>query len=188
MPSWRLRVVCGRGETAAIFWPKRLLISVDLPTLGLPMTATKPERNSATSSRCTSSGGGISYLGTEIGHGQAGNDQSCAGDQLPCELLSQEPNAEYHSSQGKQVCDHRRARRADGVDQVVRKNKGKAGSQDPQPQKGDPGDRQLRQAERSLCHRRRKPHHHSRGKQRPGAAKNSGRGLGVETGVDGASG
>jgi len=40
IPSWFLRVVCGFGETAAIFWVSRALISVDLPTLGRPITAT----------------------------------------------------------------------------------------------------------------------------------------------------
>jgi hypothetical protein len=44
MPICRLRVVCGQGETAAIFVPSNRLISVDLPTFGLPITATKPDR------------------------------------------------------------------------------------------------------------------------------------------------
>ena len=40
MPNCRLRVVCGLGDTAAIFCPSRALTSVDLPTLGRPMIAT----------------------------------------------------------------------------------------------------------------------------------------------------
>ena len=39
----RLRVVCGLSETIATFSPTSRLTSVDLPTLGRPTTATKPE-------------------------------------------------------------------------------------------------------------------------------------------------
>jgi len=39
----RLRVVCGRGVTMAIFWPRRRLSRVDLPTLGAPAMATTPD-------------------------------------------------------------------------------------------------------------------------------------------------
>jgi hypothetical protein len=38
-------VVWGRGETAAICCPTKVLIKVDLPTLVLPITETNPERN-----------------------------------------------------------------------------------------------------------------------------------------------
>src|ERR1700680_4591600 len=41
----RLRVVCGLEVTMAIFCPTRRFSSVDLPALGRPMMATKPERN-----------------------------------------------------------------------------------------------------------------------------------------------
>ena len=44
MPSRRWRVVCGRGETMLTLAPTRALISVDLPTLGRPMTAMVPAR------------------------------------------------------------------------------------------------------------------------------------------------
>jgi len=43
MPNWRRRVVWGRGETAATFWFSKAFISVDLPTLGRPTTATNPD-------------------------------------------------------------------------------------------------------------------------------------------------
>src|SRR5271156_2321435 len=43
MPWMRLRVVCGLGETMATFWPTRVLTSVDLPALGRPTIATKPD-------------------------------------------------------------------------------------------------------------------------------------------------
>ena len=43
-PAMRRRVVCGRSLTMLTFWPTRALTSVDLPTLGRPRTATKPER------------------------------------------------------------------------------------------------------------------------------------------------
>jgi len=39
----RLRVVWGLGETMATFWPTRVLTSVDLPALGRPTIATKPD-------------------------------------------------------------------------------------------------------------------------------------------------
>src|SRR5439155_5118492 len=44
MPVMRVRVVCGRRETMAIFSPTSRLSSVDLPTLGRPTSATKPAR------------------------------------------------------------------------------------------------------------------------------------------------
>ena len=44
MPMIRLRVVCGRGVTMAIFCWSRWLSRVDLPALGGPMIATTPER------------------------------------------------------------------------------------------------------------------------------------------------
>jgi len=47
MPSWFRRVVCGFAETAATCWPSNAFISVDLPTLGLPTTATNPALKSA---------------------------------------------------------------------------------------------------------------------------------------------
>src|SRR5512136_933133 len=40
----RLRVVCGLGETIATFFPRMRLRSVDLPTLGGPTIAMKPDR------------------------------------------------------------------------------------------------------------------------------------------------
>src|SRR5215472_18631311 len=41
----RFRVVCGFGEMMASFSPTSALSSVDLPALGRPRIATKPERN-----------------------------------------------------------------------------------------------------------------------------------------------
>jgi len=43
-PRIRLRVVCGRGDTATSRMPRIWLSSVDLPTLGRPRIATKPVR------------------------------------------------------------------------------------------------------------------------------------------------
>ena len=58
----RLRVVCGLSETMATLPPASAFTSVDLPTLGLPATATKPssphnsnESGSSSSGRRTSS-------------------------------------------------------------------------------------------------------------------------------------
>src|SRR4030042_5147601 len=45
-PVILLQVVCGLGETMAIFSPTRRFRRVDLPTLGRPMMGTTPERNS----------------------------------------------------------------------------------------------------------------------------------------------
>ena len=43
MPGMRLRVVCGRLDVMASFWPRMRLSSVDLPTLGWPISVTKPQ-------------------------------------------------------------------------------------------------------------------------------------------------
>ena len=40
----RLRVVCATGEVIATFSPTSWFTSVDLPTLGRPIRAMKPER------------------------------------------------------------------------------------------------------------------------------------------------
>jgi hypothetical protein len=40
----RWRVVCALREVMLIFWPTRALSSVDLPTLGRPTMATRPQR------------------------------------------------------------------------------------------------------------------------------------------------
>src|SRR3954447_18615446 len=49
-PRIARRVVCGLSETIATFWPTIALTSVDLPTLGRPASATKPERVPITAS------------------------------------------------------------------------------------------------------------------------------------------
>src|SRR3546814_4890682 len=43
-PINRVRVVCALGLTIATFWPTSALTMVDLPALGAPTTATKPQR------------------------------------------------------------------------------------------------------------------------------------------------
>ena len=45
IPRTARRVVCGRSEMIATFWPTIALTSVDLPTLGRPASPTKPERD-----------------------------------------------------------------------------------------------------------------------------------------------
>src|SRR3546814_18336688 len=42
-PISRVRVVCALGLTIATFWPTSALTSVDLPALGAPTTATRPQ-------------------------------------------------------------------------------------------------------------------------------------------------
>jgi hypothetical protein len=44
MPVIRWRVVWALREVMLIFWPTRALSSVDLPTLGLPTMAIRPQR------------------------------------------------------------------------------------------------------------------------------------------------
>src|SRR5687767_11321817 len=48
IPVMRLRVVCGRAETIDSFSPTRRFSSVDLPALGRPISATKPDLMVAT--------------------------------------------------------------------------------------------------------------------------------------------
>ncbi len=43
-PRIARRVVCGLSDTIATLWPTIALTSVDLPTLGRPASATKPDR------------------------------------------------------------------------------------------------------------------------------------------------
>src|SRR5262245_65888921 len=47
MPRSNARVVCTLCETIATLLPTSALISVDLPTLGAPISATKPQRVSS---------------------------------------------------------------------------------------------------------------------------------------------
>src|SRR5947208_13738555 len=47
MPRIRARVVCTLRETMVTVEPTSALTSVDLPTLGAPISATKPQRVSA---------------------------------------------------------------------------------------------------------------------------------------------
>src|ERR1700678_3519964 len=49
----RLRVVCGFGETIATFWPTSVFTRVDLPALGRPTIATKPDLNAIGCNDCT---------------------------------------------------------------------------------------------------------------------------------------
>jgi hypothetical protein len=44
MPRIRARVVCTLRETIVTLEPTSALTSVDLPTLGAPISATKPQR------------------------------------------------------------------------------------------------------------------------------------------------
>ena len=46
-PRTRLRVVCALRDVIEIFWPTSALTSVDLPTLGRPISAIRPVRKSA---------------------------------------------------------------------------------------------------------------------------------------------
>src|SRR3989304_3329449 len=57
MPITRCRVVCGLAVTIETFWPRRALISVDLPTFGAPTSATYPHRVRASSGVITVNSG-----------------------------------------------------------------------------------------------------------------------------------
>src|SRR5665647_3882386 len=48
MPVMRWRVVCALRDVMLIFWPTSALSKVDLPTLGLPTMAIRPQRCSPT--------------------------------------------------------------------------------------------------------------------------------------------
>src|SRR5690349_3721829 len=56
MPSTRVRVVCTRGDTIEILAPIMVFSSVDLPALGAPTKATKPQRGFSGSGAGTASG------------------------------------------------------------------------------------------------------------------------------------
>src|SRR5712671_2095823 len=60
MPRISARVVCTLRETIVTLEPTRALTSVDLPTLGAPISATKPQRVAAGAA----SSGGSSVMGT----------------------------------------------------------------------------------------------------------------------------
>ena len=47
IPWRRLRVVWATGDVMAIFWPTRVFIKVDLPTLGRPIMPMNPDLNAA---------------------------------------------------------------------------------------------------------------------------------------------
>ena len=50
MPRTTCRVVWGRPEVIATFWPTMAFVSVDLPAFGRPMTHAKPDLNSTATS------------------------------------------------------------------------------------------------------------------------------------------
>src|ERR1700682_5175809 len=63
MPRISARVVCTLRETIVTLEPTSALTSVDLPTLGAPISATKPQRVAAVAAGAASSGGS-SIIGT----------------------------------------------------------------------------------------------------------------------------
>src|ERR1700716_2619554 len=63
MPRIRARVVCTLRETIVTLEPTSALTSVDLPTLGAPISATKPQRVAAGATGAAPSGGS-SVIGT----------------------------------------------------------------------------------------------------------------------------
>src|ERR1700746_2523029 len=75
----RFRVVCGFGETIATLRPTRVLTSVDLPALGRPTIATKPDLNGM-KLNCTPMSGAWAGL-RRRGRGSAGRDTASAHTQ-----------------------------------------------------------------------------------------------------------
>src|SRR5512143_3394432 len=132
MASCRWRVVWGRGETAAIFCPSRALISVDFPTLSLPMTATYPELKSGIWLRghCID---GFIVPRVIVGDRQAGDDERAAHQHLPAQLLAQEGCSQDHAAHREQIRDHGGPCRTDLVDQIITQNERESRAQYPQP-------------------------------------------------------
>ena len=62
----RWRVVCALREVMLIFWPTRAFSKVDLPTLGLPTIATRPQRCPA-----TGTGAGVAAIGGKAAPSEA---------------------------------------------------------------------------------------------------------------------
>src|SRR5512138_1849447 len=128
IPSWRLRVVCGLGETAAIFCPNSAFTSVDLPTLGRPMMATKADRNSVIS-RCDLFNTYSLFARLQVRDEQAQNDEHATDEHLPGKLLIEKSDTQDHSAQRKEIGHHAGARRPDLMDQVIGQDEGQPRSQ-----------------------------------------------------------
>src|ERR1700751_2195651 len=75
----RLRVVCGLGEKIAALRPTRVLTNRDLPALGRPTIATKPDLNGM-KLNCTPMSGAWAGL-RRRGRGSAGRDAASAHTQ-----------------------------------------------------------------------------------------------------------
>src|SRR5580693_3324602 len=65
MPRTRVRVVCTFGVTMEILAPTSALASVDLPTLGAPISATKPQRVASSAGAAWACGSAIAPFGLD---------------------------------------------------------------------------------------------------------------------------
>src|ERR1700730_10059587 len=84
MPRMIARVVCTLGLTIVTLLPTIALTRVDLPTLGAPMTATKPQRRdaalwSALSTACSGGSCGVSLISPGRFHAFAGQHRGGGG-------------------------------------------------------------------------------------------------------------
>src|SRR5512138_314757 len=183
MPSWRLRVVCGLDETAAIFCPNSAFTSVDLPTLGRPMIAIKAERYSVISG-CYLFDTQILFSWLHVCDCQTRDNEYAAREDLPGKFLTEEEHAQQHATQRKEVGHHAGAGGSDLVEQVIRQHKGKTRPKDTQKEQCDPGDPQLRNFNRAFDQRRCQPHNGSCREQRSRAAQDARCVHGGSAGVD----
>src|SRR6202045_507460 len=82
MPRTSVRVVCTFGVTMEILAPTSALINVDLPTLGAPISATKPQRVVASAGAASSCSSAIAPFGLDALARQHGGGGGLLGSAL----------------------------------------------------------------------------------------------------------
>src|SRR5580698_8918763 len=82
MPRTNVRVVCTFGVTIEILAPTSALASVDLPTLGAPIRATKPQRVVASAGAAWASSSAIAPFGLDALARQHGGGGALLGGAL----------------------------------------------------------------------------------------------------------
>src|SRR6202161_2967046 len=104
MPRTSVRVVCTLGVTMEILAPTSALISVDLPTLGAPISATKPQRVACSAGAAWAPSSAIAPFGLDAlarqhggGGGLLGAALGTAGAFGRREIRQQHGNAKYRA-------------------------------------------------------------------------------------------
>src|ERR1700684_831427 len=82
MPRTSVRVVCTFGVTIEILAPTSALASVDLPTLGAPISATKPQRVACSAGAAWAGASAISPFGLDALARQHGGGGGLLGGAL----------------------------------------------------------------------------------------------------------